>query len=1215
MNRSGILSAALIITIALPSLAADLIGPIKFHPDTVLEVRDDAPSMNKSWPKHNYPEDIGKPGGGTFNFVEPKLWGDRYEYWADDATSQFFAMLPVPKEGAAGLKARVELLAGDGQKKLAEQSAAATDGRLSFVVDLRALPPAKYVARANLLKTDGQVHKQARWAFEKTAKQNPVVRVPDDGIPVRLEAQSFLPDAQWPVTTGVPLPLNAVTDVASLMLFEDGQRIPAQVAPVATWSPQGSIKWVRLSFVGRYKGGKPCEYRLKQSAGIAGAVFAPLKVDQTPDAITVETGALKFQVSRKAFAGVENAWLDPYGKGQYRGDDPVLTRKGAGGPYLIDEKGLRFESARDAEASVVVEEQSPARVVIAATGWYANAEAPEKRLCKFTTRITAAAGSPMLRVSQQTYITYDTRFKQLDDLGFVLPTGGVKNFDLGADGQVISGALPASPATVYLHQDRHDRFRLVGVADREGKQSDGWFSLRRSDTAPRAVVMLRDIWQKYPKEVEMSADGAALHFWPAHGRVSFTQEEELVPRNIYKFLCFHQGKLLNLLTPAYYAERLDQYAKDAKMNEGGGWWRESEQAATRSANAQGVVISNDFAVAFIPASPPGPMGADAAKLARLFQFDPTAQPAPEWNAATSALGKMAAADRTRFPEFEEAVEQGYLSWNRSVERNADYGMFNYADTHTIWNAEENRPGLHRVWQACHYHQMGLNWLLWFRSGSPDLLRWARKNTDHFVNVDVCNYVDTANPIPFRGHELGAMQHMGWKQHWASSGHNEAWGQFRGSVGHFIDPDGMLWCWYVTGDPRARETYGLWADAFRKKMDTQIWGYAREINNALAYVVTAYQATWDPTIIPAIYTPARSLRTYMPLEQQHPGPLWHPFWLNRYYDQTRDPEYVPFIVKYANYFTSVESTWCLALSGKAYELTGDRAHLEKHLAGVRDWPRGFHREVGSPYDWFGRGEGPLGGYYGYLSWGYFLKLMQDAGITALPKSAPPRGSYPAAPERFNYFNLPDSVTVLALKEKDQPMTVKLGFEGRACSGILRSPSGKTPWKVERMDTEKRDKPETVPADGETGLYRLEFRAHRAWVTIPQTDLPVEAALIQGGRPYFGMNTLAWVMPLEPGPVTLKFASEKTGFHSLAHLRIEDAKGVVALDKHLFLEIKKSAAEVTLDPAKNPPPWKLDIVGAYQLTVDPGRRFLLSARIEDLDRIAKELAKLPPPAKKK
>ena len=1185
------------------------ITDLRFHPESVITVNTNSPSMNKSWPGHNYSEDIGMPKSGTYVFVEPKLWGDRCEYRADDVTAQFYGLLPLPKEGAADLKVRAELCMADLRKLLAEQVAPATDSHISFLVDIAALPAGKYAARVSLVAADGQTKAQAQWPFEKTARQTPVVRVPAEGIPIRLETQPFLADGLWPMRVGVPIPINAVTNTANLALFEDDKPVPFQVIPVATWCPRGSVKWAHLSFTGRYKAGKPCEYRLKLMPQPGTPPVSPLKVTQTDALIEVDTGAVKFQISRKAFAGIEKAWYDPSGKGKYNDAAPELLRKDLGGPYLVDEKGARFEAARDSEASVMIEEQGTARVVIAASGWYTNTEAPEKRLCKFTTRISAFAGHPMVRVDQHTYITYDTRFKQLNDLAFHLPLAGAKTFDLGSDEATISGALPAAPRTVYLHQEKFDHYQLVGAADKEGKQSDGWFSVSRAPGAARVTALLRDIWQKYPKELEFGADGLTVHFWPAHGREAFTREEELSIRNIYKFFCFHQGKLLNLLTPSTYLERFDQYAKDTKLNEGGPWWRESEHDATKSANGQGLVIANEFALVFTPAEGgEAPLGRDLANLGRMFRFDPSALTSPEWNAASGALGKMAPPDRMHFGEFEEALEKGYLSWNRSVERNNDYGMFNYADTHTIWNVEENRPGLHRVWQASHYHQLGLNWLLWYRSGSSDLLRWARKSTDHHMNIDMCNYVDEKNPIPFMDHELGAMQHMGWKQHWASSASGEAWGQFRASTGHFIDPDGELWCWYLTGNRRAKEAYGFWVDAYRGQMAGHLFGYAREVNTTLAYAITAYQATWNPTIIPAIYSPARCIRTYMPLEKQRPGPLWHPLWVNRYYEQTRDPEYIPFITKYADMWTNDESTWTLALCGEAYELTGDKKFLEKHLPLVRDWPRGFHREEGSPYDWFGRGEGPLGGNYGYLSWGYFLKILQEAKLTTLPTSMPPRGNYPGAPERFNHFNLPDSVTVLALKEKDIPFTVKLGFVGDACSVLLKSPAGKEQLKIDRTDLKGQDQPVTIPADGETGLYRLEFRAHRAWPTIPQTDLPVEAALIRSGRPYFGFNTLAWLMPLEQSPVTLKFTSEKQGFHSIQNVRVEDAKGQVLLQKGLFHELKRMETSVTLDPARNPAPWKLDIMGTVQITfAEPERGFLMGANVESMKRIAQELAK--------
>ncbi len=55
------------------------------------------------------------------------------------------------------------------------------------------------------------------------------------------------------------------------------------------------------------------------------------------------------------------------------------------------------------------------------------------------------------------------------------------------------------------------------------------------------------------------------------------------------------------------------------------------------------------------------------------------------------MGKIAAADRQHFGPLEEAMEEGMLSYARSVERGKDYGMWNYADTHTIWHVGRIGP--------------------------------------------------------------------------------------------------------------------------------------------------------------------------------------------------------------------------------------------------------------------------------------------------------------------------------------------------------------------------------------------------------------------------------------------------------------------------------------------------------------------------------------------
>ena len=304
--------------------------------------------------------------------------------------------------------------------------------------------------------------------------------------------------------------------------------------------------------------------------------------------------------------------------------------------------------------------------------------------------------------------------------------------------------MPPAPQAVGLHQYRYDHLRVLGLGEKSpsGKTSDGWFSALGAEPADPAVhVLVRDIWQKFPKEVELSRDGVALHFWPKHGVRAFQPQDELAIANIYKFWCFHQNSLLDLNLPDDYYDRLSNQYRDETF--------ECRPEHALNGNGQGLAIGNEFALLFRPTSAAKSVPAEAA----LFQDDPTALADPQWNAATGALGKIAAADREHFGELEEAMEQGFLSYARSVERGHEYGMWNYADTHTIWHVAENRADLHRVWQNSHYHQVGTSWLMTFRTASSALLRWARKSTDHYMNVDTINYVPDEPPKPLKGHQV------------------------------------------------------------------------------------------------------------------------------------------------------------------------------------------------------------------------------------------------------------------------------------------------------------------------------------------------------------------------------------------------------------------------------------------------------------------------------
>ena len=908
----------------------------------------------------NFPESVDKA-------PVPRVFGDRFEYWADDPIGQFVANCGRWESAGRSTELRIELRGQDpaeGRAPPITSLAIPGVGRAAFSIDMAGLALGAYTVEAAVTNAAGQqVTKPAEFRFTKTDRRGSAPPFPSDGVPLALEPQSDAPEAVWPVRCGVPLPQGVVTDVGRLAVLEDGKRIRAQITPRATWHVGGSLKWVHVDFLGRYHKAVPAKYRLVLLPAAAPGPKSPLVAQQTDDEITVETGAVKFVVNRHRFTGIETAWLAPKHDGRYDLAHPVVAK--SAGPYLVSGRLVRFDAANDRQVQVEIEEQGPERVTIVASGWYVSSEGRLEPLSMFKTRMTAFAGQPLVRVSHHTIITYDTRLERLADAGFEVGVPGTARYGWGYDGHAYGGKLPAGSEAVGLHQFRYDHLRVLGLGDQapSGKTSDGWFSALGSAAADPAVhVLVRDIWQKFPKEVELSRSGVAVHFWPKHGVRAFQLQDELAINNIYKFWCFHQNAMLDLNLPDDYYDRLSNQYKAETF--------ECRPEHALNGNGQGLAIGNEFALVFSSSGAVGSIPGQAA----LFQFDPTALSDPEWNAATGAMGKIAAADRQHFGPLEEAMEEGMLSYARSVERGKDYGMWNYADTHTIWHVAENRADLHRVWQNSHYHQVGTSWLMTFRTASSAMLRWARKCTDHYMNVDTINYAPPelsvgSGPValgPIKSHQAGFFYHCKGLTHWGS----EAYGMERrdahaGLWGHWVDPDALLWSWYIDGNARAKDIYDLWAGAIHQH-GLPVDHARRDVNTSLAIALVYYQSSWDVTVLPFIQAMGHSLRWEEPLEQQNPGPLWHPLWINRYYEQTRDPEYPEWILKYGR-MLQMGNTWNLPLAALAYDLSGDVTYLTAHLPRLEQFPKLMYRAAGDPYDWYGIGPGPLGSDWSYMSW--------------------------------------------------------------------------------------------------------------------------------------------------------------------------------------------------------------------------------------------------------
>ena len=1144
----------------------------------------------------------------------PVLLGDRFEYRGEDPTGQFYLVLPKPSgdgEIAALLKGhRVHIAVNDAatQNLIAETSLIAPEHRkVHFTIAAGALDPGKYVVVASLRgANDRLVGEPLLFSFTRSGEAQAPAAFPPEGLPIQLPAQAWVRNAAWPTRASVPLPVGLVDDPRRLALYEDGMPIAADVHGRVVWHVEGSAKWAHVQFVARYRDdGSPREYRLKLLPQPVDSPATALRVQQGDERIVVDTGSVKFEVGRKAFAGIEKAWYDPSGKGQYDAAKPVID--GPGGPVLVDGRAIRWEAALDKEAAVEIEEQGPASVTILARGWYR--QPGDQRLapiCQFVTRITAYAEQPSVRVRHHTILAYDTRTQYLRELGFHIATPLGRRYAVGVDGASLEGDLLADPSAppVFAHQDRFDHLRLVqGEKETEGKRVDGWFSIGSDPGAPGLAVLLRDVWQRFPKEIEMSGRGISIYSWPKHGRRSFASDEELALGNIHKFWCFHQGALLDLNLPSDYYERLKQYPGT----------QECLPEHALNGNGEGLAIGEDFVLLFGT----GVHAAELPGLAKLFDEDPTGLPPADWNAATGAMGTMAAVDRACFSAMEEAIEKGFLSYTRSVERGNAYGVWNYADTHTYWDPVENRPDLHRVWHNSHYHEVGLGWLLYYRSGSRDLLRWARASTHHYIHVDTVNFAlqnDLVRDIRF--HLPGSMYHCKGLTHWGSEargmerrdGHGALWG-------HWVDPDASLWAWYLDGDRRANDVYQMWHRSVRE-FGLPVAGTAREINTSLAIAVELYNATFDPDLLPHIHGMAKGLLT-VPLEQQNPGPMWHPMWINRYYALTRDPSYRDWILRYGRE-ESIGNTWVLGLSALAYELSGDKSYLTHHFERLSWFPRMGYQDENDPlYAWYGVGPGPLGSGWAWDTWGTFLAQLHRAGIDKIGAPTTGRGYCMYSPVPNTLTAGPTSLTLLVHEPHDRPLRINTGFDFRNHGQVtVTSPSGKVLLHEQRQNESAEDFGwRTFPADGESGIDRLDFRSHWSALKQPLSDADEAILLSSGGQEYRivygGRYYLVPLNPEKPVQVTITMDTPTTP----ANFVIEDAAGAIIESGSIFGARGRREVSFTLDPSRHRFPWALDAVGSIRLIcriegdgkllagrtatdvqrmVEPARRYLEASR---------------------
>ena len=343
---------------------------------------------------------------------------------------------------------------------------------------------------------------------------------------VRLTVQRLNSASTRCVATGTVLfPRGTLFRKDRVRLFDaTGTPVPVQTQVLARYAANGAIRSLYVAFPVDGDA-RAVDFTLRH--GVASAREAARKrvaVQATADGVVVNTGVLKFALSRKGFRLFDKAWLDANGDGTYADSECVLEAEGTDGLAVIDDGGTRWESQHDTP-TLVVERAGPVEAVIRAQGWHRDAAGQAKM--GYIVRVFAYAGSAEVKIEH----TFENLTRSgapetgLRGIALALPFRHIAQSHVQAGGR----RLPMGPefyalqtaidndlrGTVVTPDDLRATVTRAGKTATEVRKLDGQFSF---DTGRAAMALrIEDLGANYPLAVRADDDGVTVELWPTRG--------------------------------------------------------------------------------------------------------------------------------------------------------------------------------------------------------------------------------------------------------------------------------------------------------------------------------------------------------------------------------------------------------------------------------------------------------------------------------------------------------------------------------------------------------------------------------------------------------------------------------------------------------------------------------------------------------------------------
>lgn len=881
-----------------------------------------------------------------------RLYLDKVVYDHLDESAEAYLEIRGENLSLSAVELQLQVVRENGQVLHGKRYEALASSDVGFGFKPPALPAGQYILQAQLL--GGQlVIASARRKFEVAAEPFKSSGVSDrpDTIDLVLTQEEAAQNDTSILSTAIPFPRGMLqeADLANLSIERLKPAASSTFKSNSAWEPvdaaftirnrwyrNGSIRWLGVDFqVQKEKAslnGSSSDhvsaralYRLNLRANPR-TLRSQLMVKETDQDITLTTGPMKAVISKNAFNLIDRAWLDHNGDGQFDDQECLLKADTADGlsSTIVDTQSHVGKLAR---TRVWVEEANALRAIIVAEGDY---EADGRLAGRHLTRLFFERGLPTIKVNHTYIITHDTNTTRLRHAGLRLGLPDVQSYALASEDQQLFEGKVTDDRSVYLLQTRHDQFLIeeespgesTGKVLHQGQRTAGWALARTRHGGVQLIA--RNLWQLFPKELEIGERFMALHLWPRHGRTVFSKEELLNPVAVTQARFAHHGRDLNLKTPndAYhvmgqsFSEPLLQskHAPPVAPYANGYIFDYANEA--HEANGQGIAMSAEFCIRLLDEEQAASAATQRAS-ARQFQSDTMAIADPKWLYASRVLGELWPRDLSHFGKVEAAIDQRFDEvMLQQVDRLGDYGMFIWPDIHT-YAADHAHDGdeatdpriFHRTWIGTHYQEGRTYYQLFLRSGLQKYWRHARDSSRHMMDVSTVNYASDPrvgkNQTPWGNyHVYGVLP----------------WAGMQGISCHYQNLDYKTWDSFITGDPRGLMQARGWAH----EMARSTWANepTRDALVPVSEALEVYQATHYAPLLKTIHW-FKEACVSAPIAQATLPFFGELGWV-RMHEQTRDPRVAQRFIEHWGDGNTAKRNGLGGFANMAlfYRLTGD-----------------------------------------------------------------------------------------------------------------------------------------------------------------------------------------------------------------------------------------------------------------------------------------------------